>query len=230
MSCVPESPAEPRPGPLPRPRWRRVQLPVRTLLLVIAAMAVWMTVLTNDRHIITLNTGIAGLRVLSRELFVSNPDQFAVVHRIPVWYDEAIWDVHVPQGTYRLALATRELPTDGQGPATVPPPVVPGQTFPITSGRHTVALESSKIDSGWRVVVRLDGEPVLTRDEPAEWNSGHGSYGGAQFSVVTQSPADKPLILYHRRFMVRDDNGQASVRTIGEGIHLRIEPSTTSGP
>lgn len=220
------------PDPRATPPRRRIQLPLRTLLLVVAATAVWMAVATNRRRIHDLSAGIESIRPLVRELVVEVPGQWAVIQRHPTWFDEAIWDVHVPAGAARLALATRDLPREvfevfKSPPGTTEDAIPPTQTAPVTPGRHTIALEKSRTPEGWRVVVLLDGEAFLSRMEPAEWDPGVGSSGGARFSTLTQRPPEEPLVLYHRRFMVRDDKGQFRVPDgPGPGILLRLEPAS----
>jgi hypothetical protein len=219
---------DPDPHATSPPR-RRIQLPLRTLLLIVAATAVWMAVATNRRQIHDLSAGLESIRPLARELLVKVPGQWAVIQRHPTWFDEAIWDVHVPAGGARLALATRELRREvfGSPPGAADFPIPPAQMAPVTPGRHTIALEKSWSTEGWRVVVLLDGEAVLSRSEPAEWDPGVGSSGGARFSTLTQRPAEEPLVLYHRRFMVRDDQGRFQVPDgPGPGILLRLEPAS----
>ena len=76
------------------------QFGLRSIFLVTAAIAVWAAVFANNRENAMLESRIASLRPLARELVVDDPTQIAVVKLDELWYDENIWDVHCrPEAT-----------------------------------------------------------------------------------------------------------------------------------
>src|SRR3954468_20955325 len=83
-----------------RPRRARWQVGIRTLVLLTAAIAVWMTVLINRRHNALLDSRIRAMRSLARELLVDDPKRIAVVKLEEMWIDENQWLIHLPAGRY----------------------------------------------------------------------------------------------------------------------------------
>lgn len=214
-----EEPAAPPSQPPRRPRW---QIGLRTFVLAIAAIAVWMTDIANRRQNDRIESHIETMLPLSRELVVADPTQIAVVKRQEFWYDDNTWDLHLPPGSYRLCLATRDIDIDPR--QTLIPPAF--QSIPLSPGKHTLALELTKTDTLWRVSVSADDSPALSAEEPLDWNAAHGYMGGSQISDSRQAPPDKPLVLFHRRFMRTTSNGSSSTpRGPSEGIMLWIEPA-----
>ena len=203
------------------PRRRRWQVGLRTLILLTAAVAVWTSYALERRRIADLTTRIDALRSLARELVVDDPSMIAVVKRNERWYEENQWEIYLPAGRrYRLCMATRAIPNDAQP---LPAPTI---TAPLEPGRHVLALDRVKDGEGWRVDAACDEKVVASAREPKEWDAGTGSSGGGQHSSSRQSPADKPVRLFHRRFMgPRDAKGRSSTpEGPTEGIALWIEP------
>lgn len=204
------------PHDAPRRRW---QVGLRTLILLTAAVAVWTSYTLERRRIADLTTRIDTLRTLARELVVDDPSMIAVVKREENWYDENRWEVYLPAGRrYRLCMATRAIPNNAL-PA-------PATSAPLEPGRHVLALDKIKDGEGWRVDAACDEKGVASVREAKDWDAGTGSSGGGLHSSSSQSPADKPVRLFHRRFMgPRDANGQSSTpEGPTEGIALWIEP------
>ena len=182
-------------------------------------MAVWLSYGLERRRIDDLTARIDSLRPLARELIVDDPGMIAAVKHEELWYDENAWDVHLPAGRrYRLCLATR-----GIEERATPPP---GVSAPLEPGRRVIALEQIKEGDGWRVDVSCDGKVAASATQPKNWYAGSGSTGGSQFSASRQSAADKPVVLFHRRFMGPPDaKGQSSMPSgPTEGVALWIEP------
>lgn len=196
-----------------------MQIGLRTLLLLTAAVAVWLTHLKNRHDIADLTQKITAMRPLAHELFVDDPSQIAVVKQEERWYDQNDWKVHLPPGGYRLCLATQDINNDGLAPI--------NSSAPLAAGTHDLALEQSRTkNKDWRMVVTTNGEEVLRVEEPADWNPGHGSSGGGQFSKSTQLPPDKPMVLFRRRFMVPTSaTGYSTPMGPGPGLLLWIEPN-----
>lgn len=218
MSQAPRQPAEagvgrPAVGSPPRRRW---QLGLRTLVLLLAAIAVWMTYFINRRQIESLAARIATMRPLARELVIDDPRKIAVVKLQELWMDDHRWEVYLPAGQYRLCLATRGVDQTGLAPI-----VRSGRIGP---GRHLLGLEQRREQDGWRVTATWDGTGRLTAEEPREWDSGRGSMGGGEFSLSTQLAADQPAVLFRRIFTRQDARGQWSIPSgPAEGVLLWIE-------
>lgn len=213
--------AEPEPDATARRRrWFRVQLSLRTLVLLVAAFAVWTSYGLDRGRIARLNDRIARSRPLVRELVIDDDQKIAVVRIEPLWMDENRWDVYLPEGTsYRLCLATQDIDQNGLAPEFV--------SEPLSPGRHSLSLE--QIGDGrnipWNITAILDGGPRLTIEEPAVWNPNHGSSGGGQFDQSSQLPEDEPVVLFRRRFMQSNAPNWTVSNGPTEGILLWIEPA-----
>ncbi len=225
MTDSPPQDPSPEPGePLELPRRSRWQIGLRTFSLFIVAIAVWMTDIANRRENARIQAGIETMLPIARELVITDPTQIAAVKRQEYWYDENIWDLHLPEGQFRLCLATREIDPK----SSVLPPVV--RSHPLGPGKHTVTLELDSTDDLWRVSVSIDKNKPLEVEEPKEWNEGHGSSGGSAISESRAFAPDKPVVLFHRRFSRRTKNpssGRQTSRTPSgpsEGIMIWIEP------
>jgi hypothetical protein len=175
-----------------QPSRKRWQIGLRTLFLLIVTIAVWITFFINRTQNQALDARIKMLIPLSHELIVNDPAQIAIVKCEEKWFDENHWEIHLPQGRYRLCLATRAIDDDGLAPV--------GKSVPIPSGRHDVSVEQWRNEDGWRVIVYWDGSELMALEEPKEWNPGFGSTGGGRYSLSEQIPSDQPAILFRRRF------------------------------
>lgn len=203
----------------PTARPRRSWLPqvgLRSLFLLVAAIGVWTSYFINLREINSLNARITTVRPLARDLVIDDPSQVAVVKLQEMWYDENRWDVYLPEGQYQVCIATREITEDGIARAS--------NRKPIPSGRHRIAFEQQDGTTGRRLVVNLDDAKLLSVEESSDWDPGRGSVGGGQFSVSEQSPANQPVVLFRRRFMLLQSGSVSSTPTGPvNGILLWIE-------
>lgn len=175
-----------------KPRRRLWQIGLRTLFLLMTAVAVWTVHLSNRSATRSYEERINSMRPLARELSVEDEARIAVVKLEPYWYDENRWALYLPKGRYRLCLATREIDETGLAPIV--------GSVPLSPGRHVLTLEHDRSDDGWRVAVNGDGMPVLTAEEPKAWYPARGSSGGSEFDRSEQVPPDKPVVLFRRRF------------------------------
>jgi hypothetical protein len=206
--------------PTKRSTW---QVGLRTLFLLITAVAVWTVYFANRGAIRHYEERIAAMRPLVRELTVADVTKFAVIKQEPYWYDENRWELHVPPGNYRLCLATRDIDETGF------PPVV--QSTSLAPGRHVLALEQTKTEQGWRVAI-LDGDrEILSHDEPQAWYPAVGSSGGGQFDSLAQQSASEPLVLFRRRFTQPQPGGRSTTPTgPADGVMLWIGPEGEDSP
>jgi hypothetical protein len=196
-----------------RQRW---QVGFRTLFLLIAAIAVWITFFINRRQNEALDARIKMLIPLSHELIVNDPEQIAVVKKEEQWFDENHWEIYLPAGDYRLCLATRAIAEDGLAPVV--------KSVLIASGRHDVRVEQRRDGDGWHVSVFWDGPELMAVEEPKEWNPGFGSKGGGRYSLSEQFPSDQPAILFRRRFARAPSKGPP-IEPVGpaDGLLLWVE-------
>lgn len=229
MSSAPESPSGPQPGDVSPPAIRRGrwQIGLPTVFLLIAAVAVWTTVVINLNHSVSLQARLRSMRRLARLLIVEDPDQIVVVRQDPHWFDENRWEVYLPTaGGYRVCLATRGIEPTGLAP------VAAGAR--LEGGRHRLALETHSGPTGWRVVVTDDGAERLAVEEPTEWRPpGHPASGGFEAPDFTPLAADQTVVLLRRRFRRPVGKGRASVPSgPTEEILLWIEPipGPSAGP
>jgi hypothetical protein len=198
------------------PGRRRWQVGLRSLFLLMAAIAVWMAYFVNRRHNAALEARIKTLVPLAHELIIDDPKKIAVVRMEEYWYDENRWDLYLPEGRYRLCIATRGV--DDQGFA----PVV--KTAPIEAGRHQLALEQRQGKDAWRVITLWDGKELMAVEEPKDWDPGLGAMSSADYALSQQLPPDQPVVLFRRRFSRRDGKGVTTSSTgPTEGILLWIE-------
>ncbi|MEX2176135.1 MAG: hypothetical protein WD872_17365 [Pirellulaceae bacterium] len=206
--------------PEKQPRRFTWQIGLRSLFLLTTAIAVWTVYYSNTREIDRLELRIADMRPLVRELVVEDEEQFAVVKLEQHWYDENRWSVYVPSGEFRLYLATREIDEEGLAPVVA--------SVPLAAGRHLLAHDNVALpdDEGWRVTVHAGERLVLSTEEPQEWNPAFGWSEGGQFDRSEQLPADKPMVLFRRRFTQPAPGGRSTTPTgPTDGIMLWIEPA-----
>jgi hypothetical protein len=205
------------PEPAGRKGWKRWQTGLRSLILLIAMIAVWMTAHVNKEAIQKLEKRNQSMRPLAHLLKVDDYGQFAVVLLEPLWPNDLRWDLHVPPGNYRLCMATRDILDQGL--------TKPTTIAPIGSGKHRIGLEVEEIETGKRVNVFCDGSKLLTIDEPKDWGGlNWSSY--AEFSASEQRPSEKPLAFYRRRYSQDHDNQLLARKNPTDGILLWIERST----
>jgi hypothetical protein len=204
-----------------QPRRRRWQLGVRTLLLLMAAIAVWMAYFVNRRHNAALAARIKAMVPLAHELVIEDARKIAVVKLEEYWFDENRWEVYLPAGQYRLCVATHGIDKNGLAPVV--------KSTPIEAGRHLLALEQQRDNDVWRITALWDGRERIAVEEPKDWDPGTGSVGGGDYSLSEQLPPDQPAVLFRRRFMREVGKGRTTTPNgPTEGLMLWIE--RTAGP
>jgi hypothetical protein len=203
--AVPRVPA----GRLTRRRW---QVGLRTLILFMAAIAVWMTYLLNLQHNRALNARIKTMIPLAHELVVDDPNKVAVVKLEEYWFDENRWDIYLPEGQYRICLATRGVEDNGVA--------VAQSSERIVAGRHAISLEQRRDQGKWLITARWDATNQIAVTEPNDWSPETGSTSRSDFSMSTQLPPESPIVLIRKQFM-RTKDGQYTKTT--KGILLWIE-------
>lgn len=198
-------------------------------------IAVWIAYRKAVNESNDLQSQLTRLQAIARELRIESPDEFAVVSRLPTRYGEMIWDIYVP-GTVTLETTTSGetarqteicLAMDG-----IPPKLDQLQDIPLLEsvilppGTHTLELSYERSDEIAELLVKLDGQVVITIQRPKDWESGTGwsSSGSQTFETSTSLRLDEPLVLHERRFMRDVGNGSsASPNEPCEGILLWVQ-------
>jgi hypothetical protein len=195
------------------PRW---QIGLRTLFLLMTAVAVWTVYFSNRSAIRHYQERITAMRPLTRELAVEDEDMIAVVKLEPYWYDENRWAIYLPEGTYRLCLATREVDETGLAPIVA--------SAPLAAGNHVLSLEQNRADDGWNVTIDCDGVTAIDATEPKAWYPASGSSGGSQFDRSEQVTPNQPVVLFRRRFAQPETGGSSKTpKGPTDGIMAWIE-------
>jgi hypothetical protein len=195
-----------------RSRW---QVRIRTLILVMAAIAVWIAFVINRRQNALLRERIHQMRLIAHDLVINDDNRIAVVSLDELWYDQDDWDIYLPHREYRLCIATRGITRDGRNPSKY-------EFRPIKPGRHRISLKKITNGQSWDVMVLTDGSEFLTVNEPGDWGVARGSSGfGDQFSVSEQLSPDQPVCLFRRQFW---DGPPSSSSGSSDGIQLWLEP------
>ncbi len=203
-------------------RWRW-QVSLRTAFLLMAAIAVWMAYFVNRRHNALVQSRIDVLVPLAHELVIDDATKIAVVKMEEHWFGENIWEIYLPEGDYRLKVATRGI-DDNSFPDSA-------KNAPIRAGRHVVAVEQRRQATGWQVSVLVDGTELLAVDETNDWAANTGSTSSGQGSPSAQLPPEKPVVLLRTCFMrMNATKPSATSEEVRDGVLLWIErtgaPST----
>jgi hypothetical protein len=196
---------------------RRWQVGLRSLVLIMAAISVWIAFFINRRQNALLRERIHAMHLIARELVINDDQRIAVVSLEKMWSDQDQWDIYLPHRDYQLCIGTRRI-----GPEGTPREFT---AKPLKPGRHRIALVQQKRDKDWQVVVMVDDSEFLSVREPAQWGDVSSSFGGDQLSTSQQFAADQQVILFGRLFMA--DDVPASVRNPSgpmNGIMLWLEP------
>jgi hypothetical protein len=198
---------------------RRWQVGMRTLLLAMAAIAVWIAFFINRRQNALLRERIHAMRLIAHELVINDDQKTAVVSLEKMWFDQDRWDIYLPRRDYRLCIATRGIVYQ-EGTASKL------KCEPLKPGRHRIALVQKKNEKDWQVNVMVDDAEFLSVREPREWGDVSRSFGGDQFSISEQAAADERVILFERIFMADDGPAGAVQNPSGpmNGIQLWLEP------
>ena len=206
----------------PTPRGLRWQVSLRTLLLLMVACAVWAAHWSYVRHSDSLERENAKLMPLVRELVVQDLDKAAIVKEHSKWFDEFRWQYYLPEGRYRLALATRDVGEETTREKSTYPR--PATTADLPPGRHVLSLEQVKEGEFWYVRVLVDDQVVMEQREPNEWNSAHGSTGSSRIDALEQFTFERPIELFRRRFTVPSERGgYESPKGPGNGVLVWFE-------
>jgi hypothetical protein len=206
----------------PRRRRRRFppRVPLRTLVLLVAAAAAWTSFLVESERIDMFDRRIGALRPLDRRLLVDDPARVVVANHGQFYEGvDDDWDIHLPPGSFRLCLATRGVGRAGLAPAVAGAPIGPG--------RHRVSCQIDPIGNGRRIRVRIDGATALSTEAPWDETTSFQHFGHFDLSIARAKswPPDVPAVFHRIGLARRDADGQLRLADgPGEGILLWIEP------
>ncbi len=193
-----------------------LQWNLQTLLLLTAVVAVWAGYLRYGSEIPQLEQEIDAMKRMVRELVIEDPQKVAIVKLQELWMDDQRWDVYLPEGSYALRLATREVGEEGLAPVAA--------EVPIPAGQHRLELRREEDGDGWQIVALVDDQPAIEAAEEPGWYPGRGTEGSGAGSISTQQAADLPLEVQRFRFpKVRNDGTYKAPPEPTEGLLLWIE-------
>ena len=202
-----------------RGRW---QVGLRTLFLLMAAIAVWLAYIVNRRHNAALEAHINAMAPLAHELIVGDPKKIAAVKLDDSWFNENRWDIYLPDGAFRLCMATHGIDANGLAPVVT--------SSSMARGTHRLVLIEQRDQDPWRVTVLVDGLELFAVAEPKGARSGSGSTSAADFSQSKQVSPDTPVALIRRRLHQADGKGGSrGIAGATDGVLLWIEPMPGAG-
>jgi hypothetical protein len=196
------------------------QVTLRSLILMMAVIAVWMAVYINKNEIQRLENRN---QPLVHELEIVDANKFAVVKLDSLWMNDHRWDVYLPPGEYRVCMASREVGYPGL--------CAPRKTATIQAGRHRLALDFQRERDRWPIRLTSDGSELIAFDEVKEWGASGSSADHQYGQRSKQEPLDQPLVLYRRQYLDQNNQGgPPETWKSGEGLLLWIERVGPSNP
>lgn len=168
------------------PRFGLPRFGLRSLLLLVAAVAPWMSYYTGRQKISETLRALEGLHVFAPELHVRGPDEYAC---LAIDRDDSIREYHCylpPNRSYQINLvAIKQIASNGKS--------VPEFTADIAPGEHRILLD----EQSDKLIITIDGQSVfdIPRYRPTR-NS--VSWSGASEGYRQQwHPIGAPLSLIH---------------------------------
>lgn len=196
-----EGRTEAQPSTKLRRRVSFFQWSITTLLLLMAAVGVWTSYFRMTSDTERMQADMESLMRLARELIVADPTKYSIVEHHEDWYEDDVWDVHLPEGSrYVVKFATREIAEEGLPEA--------DHVVELDPGRHTIDFKKSFNDLSAQVII--DGKVAIDVTETDDWKPGGGYSWGGGFQRSTQASTDKPLEIVRMRFHKRGANGSSS--------------------
>ncbi len=133
------------------------------------------------------------LRKYDRDLLILDPEKISISARVPMMYDQSIWNVYLPR-SYQLSLATRSIAHSEDVLSE------PRATATVGRGIHKIELLTRPVDNGWATCILVDDLEVIRVIEPKAWNMSRSSSGGSRFSIQQDLDPKTPVILFKRSF------------------------------
>jgi hypothetical protein len=130
---------------------RNFRFGLRSLLLLFAAIGSWLVYAKHRETYVALDKEVAVMKRLLGEVSVTDDTQFAIAAEPAIWNDERVWNVYLPEGTFRICLAFQAV-NDTSFP-------VHEHRARINSGHHRIVVRR---DQKGTVSVLIDGDEVMT--------------------------------------------------------------------
>lgn len=186
------------------------------MFLLTAVVAVWVPYFQLQKKIGLTEQKIDTMRKMARELIVSDTNKIAVVKKMEKWYDENRWDIYLPDGEYKILLATQNIDHMGFAPVVA--------EAAVRGGRHVIELLHDKGDKSNDISVLFDDLAIIEVRESPDWDKGYGSSGGGLFANCEQLSTDEPVVLFRRRWHYKlTPNSTGPKKGPTEGLLLWIE-------
>ncbi len=201
---------------------KALQFRVRTLCLLVAAVAIFVSYSHDRYRLATLESRIGLMRTLARQLQIHDVNQIAVVQRVPRWYDDNRWEVYLPKGEYRICLGTRGVNRVGRFGLTS---VTASER--LQSGLHLIAIELEPENGSCRVTVNRAGTTVFSILEPDIPNGGFGMTSSPEVPASKQVAVSDPVVLFRRHFV--GSAAPSSPNRSADGALLWIESVKREG-
>ena len=157
------------------------------LLLMTAAIAVWIPPLLALRKIPELETDIQIMRRATLELLVEDPSQLTIRALPTVWQQMHVWKYSIPAAAgLELRMATEglcslALPTDYQA-------------ISLPAGEHVIRLKKTRDNAGFHNLLYMDGELVLEKHHPDSWLDSSTSSSTTDVGALSQTFSPNGLI------------------------------------
>lgn len=165
-------------------KWRP-QLSLSTLLYLVAAAATLVAYRQTNLAVEEQKSRLAVLRPLTQQLVIYDVTKITAVRRLPEFFGECIWDVHIPDGS-NLRLMFDAKPIQW-----------------LTPGKHVIEYQSNLLVKGLGDSRRhaqsrsllVDGV-ILTEDQ-ISWTPFSGDNDGGLYELTTGVPR-QPFVLVRR--------------------------------
>ena len=132
------------------------------LLLMTAAIAVWIPAILAFRTIPELEADIQIMRKATLDLLVEDPTQLTVRALPSVWQKMDVWKYYAPpEAGLELRMATEGINARG-----LP---VDYQAVSLPAGKHLIQLKNARNANGFHKSLYIDGEMVLEKHHPNSW-------------------------------------------------------------
>lgn len=208
---------------LPNNMRRSVRFGLSELLLLTAAIAVWIPVFVARRRIPLLERDIQIMRRATTDLFVEDETQLTARVLPNILPHLSVWKCRSPlDAELELRMATEGINSLGL-PAGYQSVVLPG-------GANTIHLQTTKDEHGFHELVYLNGAVVLEKHHPLEWVD--TSTSSSRTDVGREAgtfPLDQVLKLVEKRYSqkhpyLKNEMAAAAADQDHKGVFLWISP------
>ncbi len=196
------------------------------LLLITAAIAVWLPALLAFRTIPGLVTDIQVMRKATMDLLVEDPTQLTIRALPSVWQKMEVWKYYAPP---EAALELR-MGTEGMSACALP---LDYEAVSLPAGKHLIQLKSTRDETGFHKTVYIDGEILLEKHHPNSWLNYGSSSSTTDLEGTSQTfPLTEVVKLRDERALPNNPIAKGGYRVVQlegdqdhKGLALWISPS-----